>query len=249
VTESTSRSVHDLRWLELDGAYNVRDLGGLPTLDGRMVRTGRLFRGDSLDGCSARDVELLRDRVGIRRTIDMRHKIREHGPLGPSVARLPIPLGQQLQIFDAVVSDLSNNGVITLYLEYLTAARMQTSLIIRTIAAHCHEPLLFHCTSGKDRTGVVAALIQLLLGVAEELVVEDYALTDARMPPIVEGLRGTNYGVDLGHPEMFRARAGTMRSVLAELTARHGSADEWALDSGLTHDDLSRLREQLLIQA
>jgi len=243
------RTAHDERWLVLEGAYNVRDLGGLPTLDGRRVRTGRLFRGDSLDGCSAGDIEVLRDRVGIRRTIDMRQKARRRGPLGPTVDLVPVPLAQDLWVPAEVVNDPSGEGLVTLYLQFLNGSRMQTAAVIRTVAEHCNEPQLFHCTVGKDRTGVVAALIQLLLGVSEDLVVEDYALTDSRVPAIVERLRATDYPVELVHPEMFRARPSTMRTVLRDLKDRHGSAAAWAIENGLTLEHMNRLRAELLIPA
>lgn len=237
---------HGRRWVDLTGAHNVRDLGGLPTAEGRWVRTGRVFRSDSLDRCEEADVAQLRAR-GIAHLVDLRDRDRGRLPLGADIVRTFLPLAQDLRSPSEVVNDPAGHGLRSLYLEYLTTARQQTGRVISVIAQSCDRPLVFHCTSGKDRTGVVAAMLLLLLGVPAELVVEDYALTDARMPAIVAGLRGTNYGVELVDPEMLRARPETMRSVLESVLGREGSAERWALGSGVDPADIAQLRARLVV--
>lgn len=237
---------HNHRWVPLEGAYNVRDVGGLPTMDSHHVRTGRIFRGDSLDGCTAADVAVL-NVLGIRHLIDLRNKDRGNRPLGPHVGRTFLPVAQDLRSLSAVANDSHGGGLISLYLESLDEGRMHIGRVLTTIADNCHKALAFHCTAGKDRTGIVTALLLLLLGVAEDLVVEDYALTDDRIGPIHDQLRGSNYGVELVQPEMFRARPETMRATLDGLRERFGTAENWATHSGLSAANVARLRAELLV--
>lgn len=183
--------------LQFDGAYNFRDIGGKSTTDGRRVRTGSLFRADELSGLSVADLERL-ERLRITTVVDFRGVAEKEGagllPAAPNrlperVARaveLPIEAGA---IFSADILQGVMAGSVTeaelanLMMEtyrqlvsqddYLTQLRAFFALL-----QHNDAPLVYHCSAGKDRTGVVTMLILSALGVARNAIVEDYMLSN-----------------------------------------------------------------------
>ena len=118
--------------------------------------------------------------------------------------------------------------------------------VISLLADSRHLPAVFHCTAGKDRTGMVAALVLSLVGVADDVIVEDYTLTDDRMV-----LRdGGDPGVGGVIPDcrrrsptrVARAEAASMETFLQALADGYGGAEGWARAAGLDDDTLASLR-------
>src|SRR5579875_385825 len=170
------------RWIELDGAENVRDLGGLPTTDGRTVQPHRLIRSDSLQGLTAADVRHLVDDVGVRAIADLRTgvEVESEGP-GP-MSREPLVEVRHLSLFpeagertDAVAAeedapvvlpwqtrdrpesvDERRRGASGIYLSYLDD-RADSVLEALRLIAYSDGATVVHCAAGKDRTGVVVA--------------------------------------------------------------------------------------------
>src|ERR1700730_11357156 len=174
------------RHLNLAGASNFRDLGGYPAKDGRTVRWRQIFRSNHLGHLTAADIEALRP-LGLRSAFDFRGteertaalcgltEIAVHSlPIEPTVvAALRGRLAERatLSADDAleVMRDSYRN-----YVRYYTP-------IFRALFAHLvedHAPLVIHCTAGKDRTGFACALILHALGVPDDLIAEDYLLTN-----------------------------------------------------------------------
>ncbi|MGP8009009.1 MAG: tyrosine-protein phosphatase, partial [Acidimicrobiales bacterium] len=117
------------------------------------------------------------------------------------------------------------------------------------LAAVENYPLVFNCFLGKDRTGVLAALVLSCLGVERENIVEDYAFTATRVPFIVEKLRRDPVyrdAIDRTDPVVLAASETTMTRFLEELDRRYGDARGWALSAGVKPDELERLIELLL---
>ena len=135
------------------------------------------------------------------------------------------------------------------YVWYLDAGGDSLVKTLALIADDATHPLVFHCAAGKDRTGIVAALVLGALGVERETIVADYEETSARMELIVERFRrnaGYGRGIDDAPPERLRADAATIEHFLDELDARFGGAEGWLLSAGLAADALERLRRGLL---
>ena len=174
------------RHLNLAGASNFRDLGGYPSKDGRTVRWRQIFRSNHLGQLTEADIEVLRP-LGLRSAFDFRgaeervaatcglREIVVHSlPIEPTVVaalRTRLATGVALSSVDAlnVMRDSYRN-----YVRYNTP-------IFRALFAHLVEdraPLVIHCTAGKDRTGFASALILSALGVSENLIFEDYLLTN-----------------------------------------------------------------------
>ncbi|WP_019634594.1 tyrosine-protein phosphatase [Actinomadura atramentaria] len=215
------------RWIELDGAVNVRDLGGLPTADGRATRLGRVLRADNLQDLSVADVRLLLDDYGLKNVIDLRSdtEVRLEGP-GP-LARTPSVTLHHLSLFAEggrntdVAADVAagapdridadkvlpwqsrrsdgseQDRSVSHYLGYLRE-RGDSIVAALRVMARTDGSSIVHCAAGKDRTGVVCALALESVGVHREAVVADYVATGDRLAGILARLRGSGtYADDL----------------------------------------------------
>lgn len=174
------------RSLVLHGTTNFRDLGGYEAADGRVVRWRTLFRSDHLADLTAQDLQQL-TQLGIKRAVDFRGvderaahgyhwpQLEQHAlTIEPTVVQRAFAMvheGHHLTPHETVglMQDTYRGFVIDNADRFATLFRM---LLER------REPLVFHCTAGKDRTGWAAALILLALGVPREVVQEDYLLTN-----------------------------------------------------------------------
>ena len=232
----------------LDGAYNFRDLGGLPTADGRCVRRGLLYRSDTLQALTPQDVAFLRDTLTIRLVIDLRlfEEASEEGRgLLSSVDGLTF-VNTPLEM--ASLEGVSPNDVMRhLYSRCLASGSLPVA--VERIAEHAGSPTIFHCAAGKDRTGIVAALVLDLLGVTDEAIVEDYLATSANMPRIVA--RFENWPRYRDHlrsmpPEVYAVQAAPIIHLLTSVRSAFGSTKNWALDQGISEETLTLMRRILL---
>jgi protein-tyrosine phosphatase len=173
------------RHLNLEGASNFRDLGGYPTADGRMVRWRQIFRSNHLGHLTAADIAIVRG-LGVRSAFDFRgrderavavcgvEEITVHSlPIEPTVvAALRARLAAGTLSADAALEIMRES--------YRNYVRLNTHSF-RTLFAHLLDdraPLVIHCTAGKDRTGFACALVLRSLGVADDVIAEDYLLTN-----------------------------------------------------------------------
>ena len=241
------------RLLPLVGAFNFRDLGGYPTADGRRTKWGRVFRSDTLDALSSEDLEVLRQ-LGLQTVVDLRTRNETErdgrGLLGSEPVRymhlsvLPEEGGESTA---APSSDGASIGA--RYLWYLEAGTSALTTALRLVADAEEHPLVFHCTAGKDRTGVLSALVLGCLGVDRQTIVDDYMQTAAVLHLILDRLRGHPvYGPTLqsGPPARFGVEAATMEDFLDGVDERYGGAAGWARSAGITQDELDRLGAALL---
>src|ERR1700724_1913427 len=174
------------RHINLAGASNFRDLGGYPAVDGRAVRWRQIFRSNHLGHVTTADIEVLRG-LGLRSAFDFRgteeriaamcglEEIAVHSlPIEPTVvAALRGRLADGAALSSADALEVMRDSYRS-YVRYNTAS-------FRALFAHLLEdraPLVIHCTAGKDRTGFACALILHALGVADDLIAEDYLLTN-----------------------------------------------------------------------
>ena len=256
------------RWIELDGAVNVRDLGGLATTTGATTRSGLLLRADNLQDLTPGDVDRLVTGIGIRHVIDLRSQIEVEleGP-GP-LTRVPSITVHNLSLFaeggtytdveaDTIDADLvlpwqnrdetgpESERVVGHYLGYLTSRPDSAVAALRVIA---QGPSIVHCAAGKDRTGVVIALALHVAGVTREQIVADFTATGERLEAILTRLRAsTTYAQDLDSrpADSHRPHAATMEKLLAILDERHGSPLGWLTGHGWTDEDTTALRAAL----
>lgn len=240
------------------GTLNFRDLGGLRTADGRRTAHGRLFRSDALERLDDADVALLRDELAIASVIDLRATVETGGAPPPWAAATAIEFASLPMSDDWMEwGELDEEGRRTLlarkYMSFLDAAGANIVAALGIVAANAGErPTLFHCAVGKDRTGVLAALVLTLLDVERAEIVADYAVTAAAMPSIIERLAADElyrHRLEVNPTEVYQAEAHTMELFLSLLDERHGGAERWARANGLPAADLARLRGGLLADA
>ncbi len=253
-------------WIDLEGAVNVRDVGGLPTEDGGQTLYGRLLRSENLQELSPADVAKLVGGIGVTTVVDLRTtgevELEGPGPLDavPTVRHAYHPVlpalgsrtdaGAEALLLRKREEDRSRFPDDTMcghYLGYLEDRPDEVTGALRSIAAS-EGAAIVHCAAGKDRTGVIVALALSVAGVEPEAIVADYMATEERIEEIIERLaRSRTYASDVtSRPVRAHApRAETMKSFLEQLHARYGGLPRWLAAHGFTGDEAGRLRAKL----
>jgi protein-tyrosine phosphatase len=237
--------------IELAGCLNFRDLGGYPTPDGAMVRWRTLFRSDGLHRLSTDAIMHLRDVVRLGEVIDLRSSAeRKSDGCGP-LADEPIRF-HHLPLFDGETRQTDSHAVRTLADRYFLLAEFAKTPIARVIEtiARSEEPLVYHCAAGKDRTGLISAIVLGLLGVREEIIVADYAATRENLDAIVErlmSLEGYRSILDALPPDTMHAEPETMIDFLGRIRAEYRSMHEYASSAGVSKEVVGLLRDRLLV--
>jgi len=239
------------RLIPLEGCFNFRDIGGYPTADGRQVRWRRLFRSDGLHALTEADVRHLREDVSLAQIVDLRSsaELRSEGR-GP-LAEAPIEF-HHLPLFDGdAAAQREQPRDITLADRYVLLAEFAADRIGRVVAtlADAPGPAVFHCAAGKDRTGVISAILLGLLGVPDEVIVADYAATQESLEAIVDrlmSLEGYRAMLAALPPDTMHADPATMESLLARLRDRWGSAEDYVRAAGVDDGAIARLRTALV---
>jgi protein-tyrosine phosphatase len=239
------------RFVSLEGCVNFRDLGGYPTADGARVRRGCVYRSDALHFMTPADVARVRDALGVRNVIDLRStaEVETDGP-GPLAA--PPVRRHHLPLFDVdrreVHGEHQARALDETYALMLRFARRPVARALELIA-QAEGASVFHCAAGKDRTGVVAAVLLGVLGVPDEHIVADYALTRHALDRITARLRASEsyqYIFTELPPETLHAEPHTMERLLASVRAEYGDLREYARRAGVGDDVIARLRARAL---
>jgi protein tyrosine/serine phosphatase len=234
-------------WIDLDGAHNVRDLGGLPASSG-VTRDRVLLRADALDALTGADVERLVDGIGLAHVVDLRSHAerlqRGRGPLG----RAPVTYSE-LEVVDErdlerrrvtrlALFDSGADPATIMALGYVELLELGSAAFVGALARIVEPegaPVLVHCAAGKDRTGVLVALLLDAAGVDRTAIVADYAATQDRMAPIVQRLRSATAYQEMAEQIpafVFEARAETMALFLEQLDERWGGAAGYLTANG-----------------
>ncbi|MCC6626949.1 MAG: tyrosine-protein phosphatase [Chloroflexi bacterium] len=237
------------RHLPLDRSYNIRDLGGYLISDGLRTRWRTLLRGDALHRLTpAAQAALLAE--GVRTIVDLRWTFEL--AMAPNVfATAATVRYHHLSLLDEVMqpADLPEPGFPT-YRLLLDARQAAIRATLATLAAPGALPAIFHCTAGKDRTGVISALLLALSGVPDDTIVADYALSnDYLMNGYYDDVRqrvlerGENW--DYVRPLLY-CHPEAMRQTLAHLADRYGGAEPYLRGIGLSTTELAALRDALI---
>lgn len=231
----------------VSGALNFRDTGGLAAGRGR-TRAGVLFRSGNLAQLDDIGIESVR-RLGIRRIIDLRDDDEVErarslvDALDTTTVRVPLFLGSIGSFFaqDASLQEF--------YRQIVDDSAEQVVAVVRGVLAD--QPVLVHCTVGKDRTGVTVALALAAAGVDEEAIIADYARTEALLPrerneKVVARIRELHPGSVHVEEVATRSPAPVMRALLADLTDRYGSPVQYLRAHGLADDEIGELKRVLI---
>lgn len=227
--------------IPLEGACNVRHLGGYPTRDDGKTRMFALMRGESPARLTDRDVTML-IKLGIRTVIDLREYdeiAREPGPFAsvPTISLHSIPL----MGFDVSPAAMDQRDMRDVYLHILENRKPAVRQFFQTVlSANCG--IFFHCTAGKDRTGVLAALLLLLAGVLPGTVVEEYCYTQTLLAPWLAEQRALHGGEE----RQYEANPEYIRTVLKRIQEKYHGIAGYLQSAGLSAAELAAVRGRLL---
>jgi len=236
------------RELVWDGCVNVRDLGGLPTEDGRTTRFERVVRADSVRQLTEAGWQALAA-YGVHRIVDLRwHDELAEDPrrdLGVEVVHVPVFPDLGDPAWDAAEAG-GDRGREYAWLLEIGADRFAQA--IASVAEAPEGPVVVHCAAGKDRTGLVAALVLRLVGVPHEAIVEDYVLSGRNLEHLI------GPWVEAAPDDEERERRiylgmtppSAIEHAVAEVERHHGSVYEYLRSGGASPQTLARVRQRLL---
>lgn len=244
------------RWVEFAEIDNVRDLGGLPVSGGGTTRFGVVYRSSTPQQLSESDLARLLGPVGLRTLVDLRTPAEVaqegYGRLAESTVRLvnlPVCKTASAAMPSELVPDAHRLDQCGLYRELLSGSGESMVGAARIIADTGRHSVVFHCAAGKDRTGILAAVLLDAIGVRAEAIVADYVLTAERIVRIRARLATmvSYQGLPpLSRTGIFAVDPAPMRRFVAGLRAEHGGAANWLRANGLTAAELSDLRRVMV---
>jgi protein-tyrosine phosphatase len=242
------------RHLTLEGLDNVRDVGGLPVEGGGSTRFGVLLRSANLRHVTPADVAHLVDEFGLRLVIDLRtaREIDRDGPTAVADAGIETVALSFIPEEGTALPETGDDSdpLLRSYLGYLVDRTENVVTAVRLLAAEDAGPTLVHCAAGKDRTGVLVALVLDAIGVEREAVIADYALSAEQVEAM---FRRWTAAAEVPMPDDLTPhlpRAEVIATVLAQLDQQHGESGRdgaagWLRANGLDDASLARLRERL----
>jgi protein tyrosine/serine phosphatase len=254
--------------LDWEGCFNVRDLGGLPTVDGRTTRFEALVRADSLcrlteAGCRAARAHGLSAVIDLRgqHEIDERHVIRRlaTGPsLEPAGEHPFCPPGQHAdgvlyrrlrlwisdELFRAQVRAATSQ--MQIYRIILDGGAAGFAALAREVVAAPSGSVVVHCQVGKDRTGLAVALMLSAVGATDDAIAADYALSAGYLRPYLDYRRTLGAAPSAEPADGMTSPAETMLALLGEIRETRGGAAGYLRAGGLTEQDLGALERRLI---
>jgi protein-tyrosine phosphatase len=259
-------------WIDLDGLANLRDVGGIPTVDGGSIAQGRLLRSDNLQSLTPADVAKLAE-LGLSDVIDLRseYEAEQEGPtllVDTSVTQHQFSMFREwregvgedkpderpemlpeeaLPWVDLEPQVQLENETAAVYLSYLLDRPDSVLGALRAIA-NAPGAALVHCAAGKDRTGTIVALALTLAGAERDAIIDDYAASSERMQAIVDRLLSSSTYADnlTGRPlSSHLTYPETMVAYLDHLDSAYGGVEPALEKFGWTADDTERLRAKL----
>jgi protein-tyrosine phosphatase len=253
----------DDRLVRLEGTLNFRDIGGYPTRFGADVRRHRVYRSDSLATIGDAGWERLTE-LGLREIFDLRHEVERRtapyeAPASMNATNLAIG-PKEVQVEAADVFELLKSGgpddfglqyMIDMYGRIFEDHAAVFGELLTHLADARRLPAVFHCTAGKDRTGIAAALVLSVLGVDRQTVLHDYELSNEyRSKRRIEALRPRleAEGIDVDHVRPYlSAPRPALEAALAAVDLEYGGVDGFLTErAGVSGGILDGLREVLL---
>ena len=238
------------RFIPLEGCFNFRDLGGYKTQDNRTVKYRTLFRADNPQFLTEADAAYVASDLGVAVVIDLRNPEdaleSERWPQPSSPVRYAnVPF---LEGWDMTPPGLGEDPIERLAAAYQwtitnSGARIVEALTV--LAQSSNSPAMFHCTAGKDRTGILSAMVLSLLGVDEQQIFEDFYLTNQIIDTLGERLR-SRPGNEHRSPRSFEVPSGLIEQVLGGIRDAHGGVEGYVRANGISDATIDQLKQRLL---
>ena len=255
------------RHLDLEGAYNLRDIGGYETADGRTTRPRTLFRSDSLHRLTP-DSQRALVSEGLRSVVDLRvtDAVRDHPNVFAESSEVDYHwvnvMGDEplVEVSDINVSALGPDRPPDIYAAILDVRREWMGKVVKLLAAPGTLPALYHCNSGRDRAGLVTMLLLSIAGVSAETIVQDYSSSATylwrRIPDRAAGRDAcVSTPTDLDASEEYRQAFETERNIappramhasIEHLKREYGGVRPYLTGAGVTEKELERLQAAMV---
>lgn len=250
ISPSSVEAAHTVtaRFVPVSGLYNTRYLSRYPTRSGKILRHGLLIRSGTLSALPEQQQDDLLCQLGIKTLIDMRTEpeVARSGPVRTGNAvRFHLPLPDVSQDPELLKLDLPHA-----YIEILSSYRNRIGEIISLVIDPINWPLLFHCTAGKDRTGIVAILTLALAEVDRIEIAKDYQLSELALArflvDLAKGLTPVAFDPRSYPARVLRASTGTALQVLEFLNENYGSPESYLYSCGVSSQAIDRFRLSIL---
>ena len=237
------------RWLPIEGCVNFRDLGGYRNSQGQNVRWRKLFRSDALQDMTPSDAIYATEELGIRLVVDLRNPDEAErdgrGPLpglGVGYTHHPLLLERGFPPFTGgdVVERLSST-----YQWLIHNSGPRVADAVNAIGGAGGNAVVFHCSAGKDRTGLLAALILEVLGVDGETIIADYLLTNQAVEGILRRIRTMQPDAS-PTTQSLAAQPLAFQGFQDTLHGEYGGAETYLRRHGVSEETIERLRRNLL---
>ncbi len=245
--------------MKLKSVLNFRDVGGMPSSGNGNIRKGQIFRSATIDNIKNEDISMLRD-FGIRTIIDLRapKEAKKSRKTVNDIVALSLPLDfqqttrERLKPFlykkgsEEILADISNK----LYLDILDAASPVLKQIMELLVSDNGAPVLIHCQAGKDRTGIIIALVLLALGVDRQLISEDFMKSNDELLPYFKKLLLIRKIITFGYFPAKRmlyvitVKERNINSVIDRVDSHYGGIEGYLALSGFEVSKLVDLRKK-----
>jgi protein-tyrosine phosphatase len=224
------------RQIGFEGCFNFRDLGGYRTIDGRWLLPQRMYRADGPHALNPADVDKLRA-LELSTVIDLRtpQEVLDRGcylAMLSDAVEFHLPLIDVLPDPDELPNWLDPDVVACQYRNMLDQGEEAIAEALAILSDPSAYPAMFHCSAGKDRTGVLAAVLLGVLGVPDEVIVADYALSAGAMHLLIEHYKQSypDAGEQLARvaPAMVAAHPEAMAAFVEGVRRDYGTFDDYA---------------------
>lgn len=231
-----------MRRFNFKAVYNCRDIGGFLTRDNKVVRNNVFIRSDNLTDIQPSEMEFLQ-KLGVQAIIDFRHQNEiDHAP--DPFTNHPVIDYHNIAILDHAqftLEDLNRIKLSDLYIS-MSENKVFVKSVFETLA-HYDKAVLYHCTAGKDRTGVITALLYKLVGVNDIDIIADYEVSFTYLVP---KYAGRDENVSEMYQDLFSSKPETMETFLNYLNYKYPNILDYFLSKDISMETIEIIKRKLI---